>query len=249
MTLKGLFCKSLFLLWILCAFTYAAKGGSRRGYKLTTTQTSKATLKNRQVDFLAPMENISIPLGKDAVFTCKIDRDVQPEQLQLVWLRLDSQTILAFKDRTVQNNPRIKISNEERREFSLHIENVQPEDAGVYVVQINTNPVSQMRAYLDVLVPPVILPSETTEHASVREASNVTLKCAASGHPPPVITWTRDDNGYITPRGDEKALAYNGSELVLERVGRADMASYLCVASNGVPPAVSQRINVKVDCE
>ena len=68
-----------------------------------------------------------------------------------MWLRLDSQTILAFKDRTVQNNPRIKISNEERREFSLHIENVQPEDSGVYVVQINTNPVSQMRAYLDVL--------------------------------------------------------------------------------------------------
>lgn len=58
-------------------------GGSRRGHKLTTTQTSKATLKNRQVDFLAPMENISIPLGKDAVFTCKIDRDVQPEQLQV----------------------------------------------------------------------------------------------------------------------------------------------------------------------
>ena len=105
-------------------------------------------------------------------------------------------------------------------------------------------------------VPPVILPSETTEHVSVREASNVTLKCAASGHPPPTITWTREDNGYITPKGDEKgalrsswnenswitfwnstvsqsgiilnycaALSYNGSELLLERVGRAGKRS------------------------
>jgi hypothetical protein len=71
------------------------------------------------------------------------------------------------------------------------------------------------------LVPPVISAADTTEHATVREASNVTLRCAASGHPMPSITWSREDNLYITPRGDERALQYNGTELALERVGRA----------------------------
>ncbi|OQV16493.1 putative Lachesin [Hypsibius exemplaris] len=214
--------------------------------KQSTTGTT-GSAGRKDVEFTAPMENVSVPLGKDGVFTCKINQIVHADHLQLVWLRLDSQTILAFENRLVQNNPRISVSHGDRRDFSLHIKAVQPEDSGHYACQINTNPLSQMRAYLDVLVPPVISATETTEHATVREASNVTLKCAASGHPAPAITWSREDNMYITPRGEEKALTYNGTELSLERVGRADMATYLCMASNGVPPAVSQRISVKVE--
>ncbi|XP_055339634.1 lachesin-like isoform X2 [Paramacrobiotus metropolitanus] len=204
-------------------------------------------LGRKPIEFDAQMENASVPLGKDAVFTCRINQSVKSADLQLVWLRLDSQTILAFENRLVQNNPRISVSHEERREFSLHIKNVQPEDAGHYACTINTNPLSQMRAHLDVLVPPLILANETTEHVVVREASNVSLKCAASGHPRPTISWVREDNMYITPKGEEKALTYNGSVLSLERVGRSDMATYICMAANGVPPAVSQRTTVKVE--
>ncbi len=37
--------------------------------------------------------------------------------------------------------------------------------------------------------------------------------------------------------------------LVLKRVSRLDMGAYMCIASNSVPPAVSKRIQLNVDCE
>ena len=41
----------------------------------------------------------------------------------------------------------------------------------------------------------------------------------------------------------------DGSVLNLVKVSRLDMGAYLCVASNGVPPAVSKRIHLGIDCE
>jgi hypothetical protein len=40
-----------------------------------------------------------------------------------------------------------------------------------------------------------------------------------------------------------------GSSLELQKISRLDMGVYLCIASNGVPPTVSKRIYVSVDCE
>lgn len=35
----------------------------------------------------------------------------------------------------------------------------------------------------------------------------------------------------------------------LTKISRLDMGAYLCIASNGIPPSVSKRIKVSVDCE
>ena len=40
-----------------------------------------------------------------------------------------------------------------------------------------------------------------------------------------------------------------GETLQLTKVSRLDMGAYMCIASNGVPPAVSKRINLGIDCE
>lgn len=42
---------------------------------------------------------------------------------------------------------------------------------------------------------------------------------------------------------------WEGDTLELTRISRLDMGAYLCIASNGVPPTVSKRIKVSVDCE
>lgn len=44
-------------------------------------------------------------------------------------------------------------------------------------------------------------------------------------------------------------MEVEGSLLDLSRISRLDMGVYLCIATNGVPPSVSKRINVSVDCE
>lgn len=42
---------------------------------------------------------------------------------------------------------------------------------------------------------------------------------------------------------------WEGEVLEMERISRLDMGAYLCIASNGVPPTVSKRVKVSVDCE
>jgi hypothetical protein len=44
------------------------------------------------------------------------------------------------------------------------------------------------------------------------------------------------------------ALEVEGPTLELSKISRLDMGVYLCIASNGIPPAVSKRIHVSVDC-
>lgn len=41
---------------------------------------------------------------------------------------------------------------------------------------------------------------------------------------------------------------YDGEHLNLTKVTRYEMGAYLCIASNGVPPTVSKRIIVDVEC-
>lgn len=42
---------------------------------------------------------------------------------------------------------------------------------------------------------------------------------------------------------------YNGSSLRLLRLERRQMGAYLCIASNDVPPAVSKRVSLSVQCK
>lgn len=44
-------------------------------------------------------------------------------------------------------------------------------------------------------------------------------------------------------------LVYDGDQLNLTRISRNEMGAYLCIATNGVPPTVSKRITVDVECE
>lgn len=52
--------------------------------------------------------------------------------------------------------------------------------------------------YYALPVPPDILDYPTSTDMVVREGSNVTLKCAATGSPPPTITWRREGGDLIT---------------------------------------------------
>lgn len=45
------------------------------------------------------------------------------------------------------------------------------------------------------------------------------------------------------------ALNVEGELLWLSKVTRSEMGAYLCIASNGVPPSVSKRMNLQVHCK
>lgn len=53
-------------------------------------------------------------------------------------------------------------------------------------------------------MPPDILDYPTSSDMVVREGSNVTLKCAATGSPKPTIVWRREDGDMIPVSGGQE---------------------------------------------
>lgn len=44
-------------------------------------------------------------------------------------------------------------------------------------------------------------------------------------------------------------MTYDGDVMLLTKVSRNEMGAYLCIATNGVPPSVSKRIILDVECK
>lgn len=106
---------------------------------------------------------------------------------------------------------------------------------------------------MEVVIPPDIIYEETSGDMMVPEGSSAKLVCKARGYPEPKITWKREDSGTIVTRNAggkiARLSAVEGSVLTLTKVTRSEMGAYLCIASNGVPPSVSKRMMLHVNCK
>ncbi|XP_060666095.1 peroxidasin isoform X2 [Drosophila nasuta] len=192
------------------------------------------------------LQNVTIPVGREAVLQCVVDN---LQTYKIAWLRVDTQTILTIQNHVITKNHRMSITHAEKRAWILRIRDVKESDKGWYMCQINTDPMKSQVGYLDVVVPPDILDYPTSTDMVIREGSNVTLKCAATGSPTPTITWRREGGELIPLPNGAEAIAYNGSFLTIAKVNRLNMGAYLCIASNGIPPTVSKRVMLIVHCE
>uniref|UniRef100_A0A182V4B6 Ig-like domain-containing protein n=1 Tax=Anopheles merus TaxID=30066 RepID=A0A182V4B6_ANOME len=85
----------------------------------------------------------------------------------------------------------------------------------------------------------------TSNDMVVREGTNVTLNCKAKGFPEPYVMWRREDGDEMAISG-ENVNVVDGEILHITKVSRLHMAAYLCVASNGVPPSISKRVQLRV---
>ncbi|KAJ3628424.1 hypothetical protein MTP99_015728 [Tenebrio molitor] len=246
--------------------------------------------------FTGPILNVTVPVGREAVLECGVDN---LSNFKVAWLRVDTQTILTIHSHVITKNHRIAVTHSEHRTWYLHIRDVRESDRGWYMCQINTDPMKSQIGYLDVVVPPDILDYPTSTDMVVREGSNVSLRCAATGSPEPTIAWRREGgeaiplgNGQEVPpdildyptstdmvvregsnvslrcaatgspeptiawrrEGGEAIPLGNGQEVPsidgttfnISKVNRLHMGPYLCIASNGVPPSVSKRIMLRV---
>ncbi|XP_073823360.1 LOW QUALITY PROTEIN: dpr-interacting protein eta [Musca autumnalis] len=194
--------------------------------------------------FTSPIANVTASVGRDAFLTCVV-QDLG--SYKVAWLRVDTQTILTIQNHVITKNQRIGIQNtEEHKTWIMRIKDIKESDKGWYMCQINTDPMKSQVGYLDVVVPPDILDYPTSTDMVVREGSNVTLKCAATGSPEPQIIWRRENGVPIELPNGTAVSQVEGTNLIIPSVKRQHMGAYLCIASNGVPPSVSKRITLIV---
>ncbi|XP_015183590.1 PREDICTED: opioid-binding protein/cell adhesion molecule homolog isoform X1 [Polistes dominula] len=189
--------------------------------------------------FKEPIVNVTTPVGREAMLSC-IVQDLAG--YKVAWLRVDTQTILTIANHVITKNHRISVSHSDHRTWFLHIREVRESDRGWYMCQINTDPMKSQIGYLEVVVPPDIVDNQTSTDMVVREGNDVTLQCSATGSPAPNITWRREDGQKILLGNGGKALTVEGAHFNITKVNRLHMGSYLCIATNGIPPSVSKRI-------
>ncbi|CAG9579788.1 unnamed protein product [Danaus chrysippus] len=192
--------------------------------------------------FAEPIPNVTVTVGRDALLACVVDN---LRGFKVAWVRMDTQTILSIHHNIITQNKRISLSYNDHRSWYLHIKNVQEVDRGWYMCQVNTDPMRSRKGYLQVVVPPSIIDNMTSTDMVVREGTDVTLVCRASGYPEPYAMWRREDGQDFNYNGESVSVV-DGETLTISKVSRLHMGAYLCIASNGVPPSISKRIMLMV---
>ncbi|XP_040566697.1 limbic system-associated membrane protein isoform X2 [Lepeophtheirus salmonis] len=192
------------------------------------------------------VKNVTVPEGRDVLLSCTVKN---LEGHKVAWIHYDRSAILTVQNHVITRNPRIGVSHEGHRTWNLHIRNVERSDQGAYMCQINTAKAKTKLGYLTVVVPPRIEDSMSSGDKVRTEGSNVTLECTARGSPKPTVTWKREDgrNINIDKSRNFSVPFVEGDILRLYKVSRLDMGAYMCIAANGVPPAVSKRIHLGID--
>ncbi|XP_024082565.1 lachesin-like isoform X1 [Cimex lectularius] len=195
--------------------------------------------------FAEPIPNVTVALGRDASLPCVVDN---LGNYKVAWIHIDRQMILTIHRHVIARMPRFSVSHDNHKTWLLNVNQVQQEDRGYYMCQVNTNPMISQVGYLQVVVPPNILDDQSTPSSvAVRENQNVSLTCKAEGLPLPKLSWRREDGQPINIDKKTKINIQEGEQLNLTRITRNEMGAYLCIASNSVPPSVSKRIILDVE--
>lgn len=191
--------------------------------------------------FDVPIVNVTVVAGQTAVLPCSID---YLNKFKVAWL--DHNSIpLTYEDRRVVDDPRFSVVRPYPKEWNLQVRDVRWEDQGQYRCTINTNPVKNKVIMLHVKVPPTILDYLSSEDLTVQEGDTVVLECNVTGVPQPEVTWFR--RPAASKNMDRERIETNGELIVIGNVSRYCDDIYICVANNGVPPAVSRQMRVTVE--
>jgi len=91
---------------------------------------------------------------------------------------------------------------------------------------------------------PVNLTKVSPYNQTVREGSNETLLCEATGRPKPNIIWTR-----VLENGGNGEVLHQGKTWNFPNINRTVSGKYRCTADNGYGNPVSHKVEVNVLCE
>ncbi|XP_023339713.1 neural cell adhesion molecule 1 [Eurytemora carolleeae] len=176
--------------------------------------------------------NIRVERGDTARLTCEV---AGLGNYVLMWK--EKQRVISAGNLMVRKDPRFQLSVKDGV-FVLYIRNVQREDAGDYICEVDVlgRPL-RGKQILEVLVPPVVQTRENK--VDLYKGDNYTLSCSGQGYPNPRIIWSKQ-GGYMRRPG------YEGLSLPLTNVNRQDSGNYICQASNGVSTPAQAVITVRV---
>jgi hypothetical protein len=100
-------------------------------------------------------------------------------------------------------------------------------------------------------VPQPAIPNHVIFVALLKNSLFIIYYAIFTSHYQTGITWRRDDGSPIilTNKDSQKSDSFEGDTLNFMKVDRQHLGAYLCIAKNDVPPSVSKRILLHVNCK
>ena len=93
------------------------------------------------------LSNFTVRVGTPLQFSCTVEN---LGNYKVAWLHSDK-GILAVHPVVVTQNERITVSFDSRSTYHLKVDNIQEADAGKYICQINTEPMTSISGSLNVV--------------------------------------------------------------------------------------------------
>ncbi|KAG7313233.1 hypothetical protein JYU34_000332 [Plutella xylostella] len=171
----------------------------------------------REPEIMAEPQDVIVKYGEDAMFTCMVAGEPEPE---IVWLHDSAEISLQSQRYEVMGNG------------SLMVHGAEQADLG-YFECVARNPVGRARSKPAKMMvvsngdKPILVavPSES----KVKAGESVMFDCKAIGNPVPHLSW--HFNGERLLLNERTSLKKNGS-LYIENVETADAGQYTCRAEN-----------------
>ncbi|KAH3841372.1 protein amalgam-like isoform X2 [Dreissena polymorpha] len=182
---------------------------------------------------------VKVVAGSTALLPCYV---LNKGEHTIIWMN-PKRILFSNEQQIVIDDKRVGIVVSGSGDWNLRIEHARYNDSGEYSCLLNTKPVKIKRVFLFVQVPAHILNQESSRDIEVEEGNNVTLRCRATGVPQPNITWFR--RPFVSMENKEY-LSTEGEMLTVHDVRRYQAGVYVCLAYNGVPPAVTREMQVNV---
>lgn len=128
-------------------------------------------------------------------------------------------------------DPRFSL-NKNNEKFELRIDRIVENDKGRYLCRIQMPSATAVEASVNVTVriPPVITDDSSRHVVTSVNASEIILKCNATGHPDPRISWRREKHKLLP---NKRAFSL-GNVLKIRNITKDHQGTYFCVADNGV---------------
>uniref|UniRef100_A0A8C4RTY0 Peroxidasin like n=1 Tax=Erpetoichthys calabaricus TaxID=27687 RepID=A0A8C4RTY0_ERPCA len=225
---NGLICDCE-LIWLAELMTEYAKNGNTQAaatceHPKRLQGRSVATVTKEEFNCKKPRitsepQDADVTFGNTVYFTCKAEGNPKPE---ITWLH---------------NNNEIDMRDDIRfnllEDGTLMIQNIRESDGGTY--QCMARNVAGETKTQEVLLrysgtptkPSFVIQPQNTE---VLLGSSITLECSATGHPQPKITWTKENENFLSNTSQYIITASGG--LFIQNVTLDDQGQFTCHASN-----------------
>ncbi|XP_053636822.1 lachesin-like [Cherax quadricarinatus] len=190
--------------------------------------------------FVHPAHNVTVVEGQEVTLMCSV---TNLHGYKLAWVHEETQSILSIGRQLYTNTPRLSL-HADHHSAGLTLSPVLSVDRGWYMCQLNTEPMTFSRSYLQVLVPPT-LEEWSGSYVEVREGAAVRLTCRARAFPPALTTWKRADAGPIF-RSPRTVWTIEGPDLVFDSVRREHTGAYTCNVDNNATAPVSRTTHLTV---